>query len=468
MTSLPFRVTALASIALAAAALAVTALFSACASGSARSATQADPRVATVAAGAPPQWAPYDGTVRLDPATGALSASWTIAETDPAADSTALLLNEGLRLDSAAGPLLASHGSGVERGLGRHVLQWRSTTRASGGDQPTRHATLWLTGRLQFSEDRINGASADWLELGLDSFWFPVFADFAHDVVGTVRLVMPPDSSRRIRASGLLSTGGDTVVLRNTAPLPDFAIVAARDMQTTTAGPVAVHHVSASAADVQRYLTSTRECAEWLNKTYGAHRPLTKADIVLAPRTGPGYARAGYIVISANELTRRDTLPGAERRADVARSLFLCHELSHTWATGAVSSGPDNWLNEGIAEFVALRALRHLHGDSTYRAHVRRYAELSARQLAAVPAAQAAVWRAESVARPNAVVAYRKAPVLLDSLARRIGESRMDYILARWFAGASGQARTTPEFLALLQSITDRENRGWFEALLGK
>ncbi len=407
----------------------------------------------------------YDGTVLLDPATGRLSARWTVAETDPTVDSTVLLLNAGLVLDSANGAALAAHQSGTERGLGRHVLRWRKAAGTGAAASP-RRATLHVRGTLQFSDDRINGASAEWLELGLDSFWFPVFADFAHDVVGTARLVLPPDAARRVRTSAALSMRGDTVVLHNARPLPDFALVAARGLQSTTAGAVAVHHVSASSADVQRYLTSTRNCAEWLNTNYGAHQPLAKADIVLAPRTGPGYARAGYIVISANELTRRDTLPGAELRAEVARSLFLCHELAHTWATGANSSGPDNWLNEGLAEFVALRAVRHLHGDSTYRAHLTRYAQLSAQQLASVPPAQQAVWRAGAVARPNAVVSYRKAPVLLDSLARRIGESRMDYLLARWFA-TSGP-RDTPGFLAVLERQTERESREWFEGILGR
>lgn len=407
----------------------------------------------------------YDGTVVLDPATASLSARWVIAETDLTVDSTVLLLNAGLVLDSATGPALAANQSGAERGLGRHVLRWRKAAR-TGDAASQRTATLYVRGTLTFSNDQINGASAEWLELGLDSFWFPVFADFAHDVVGTARLVMPPDAARRVRTSATLSLRGDTVVLHNARPMPDFALVAARGLHSTTAGAVAIHQVSASSADVQRYLTSTRNCAEWLNTHYGAHQPLTKADIVLAPRTGPGYARAGYIVISANELTRRDTLPGAERRAEVARSLFLCHELAHTWATGANSSGPDNWLNEGLAEFAALRAVRHLHGDSTYRAHLTRYAQLSAQQLASVPPAQQAVWRAGSVSRPNAVVSYRKAPVLLDSLARRIGESRMDDLLRQWFA--TSVPRDTPGFLMLLQRKTDRESREWFEALLGK
>jgi hypothetical protein len=449
--------------------IAACAVLAACASRSAANRSAATSPPPSPESAAAPGWAPYDGTVVLAPATGALSARWTITETDHAADSSVLLLNAGLTLDSVSGPQLVSHSSGAERGLGRHVLRWRKATAANTA-RPPRTATLYMSGTLQFSEDRINGASAEWLELGLDSFWYPVFADFAHDVVGTLRLVMPSDAARRLRASGILSMRGDTVLLHNPQPLPDFALVAARDMQTTTAGAVAVHHVSASPADVQRYLRSTRDCAEWLNTTYGAHQPLKKADIVLAPRTGPGYARAGYIVISSNELTRRDTMPGAERRAEVARSLFLCHELSHTWATGAVSSGPHNWLNEGFAEFVALRALRHLHGDSVYRAHLSRYAQLSAQQLASVAPAQAAVWRAESVARPNAVVAYRKAPVLLDSLARRIGESRMDFALARWFAdgAAHGRPRTTPEFLALLQRVTDRETGEWFTQMLAR
>ncbi|MBL0891365.1 MAG: hypothetical protein IBJ19_12225, partial [Gemmatimonadaceae bacterium] len=235
---------------------------------------------------APAPGAPYDGTVAIDPATGTLSARWTIVETDPLADSSVLLLNGGLVLDSATGASLATHRSGVERSLGRHVLHWRAASGPSDARSP-RSATLYVRGTLRFSEDRINGASADWLELGLDSFWFPVFADFAHDVVGTVRLIMPPDAARRVRASGALSTRGDTVVLHNAQPLADFALVAARALVTTTAGAVAVHHVSASGADVQRYLTSTRECAEWLNHSYGGRQRIERADIVLAPRTGP-------------------------------------------------------------------------------------------------------------------------------------------------------------------------------------
>ncbi|MBL0938449.1 MAG: hypothetical protein IBJ03_06130 [Gemmatimonadaceae bacterium] len=406
----------------------------------------------------------YDGAVQLDLERATLSGQWRVRESDTTTDSTVLLLNGGLTVDTVHGLWVASHATRVERGLTQLTVQWKS-----GAPRDQRIVHLATHGALQLGEDRINSLSVAWTELGLDSFWYPVFADFAHDVTGTVRVTIPRSANgarMALRASGALTQRGDTVVITNHRPLPDFAFVAAPVLSSSTRetgsgksrARVSVHHVNATDADVQRYLETTSRCTAWLNARYGVREPIADAGIVLAPRTGPGYARAGYIVISAGELSRVDTMPNAALRADVARSQFICHELAHYWSTGAVSNGPENWLNEGFAEFVSMRAVRALHGDSVYTATLARYTQLSAKQPP--------VWRADIVSRPNAMVAYRKAPVLLDSLARRVGETDIERILTQFLAMPA--PRTTPKMLAIVEAVAGRETREWFETALGR
>ncbi len=48
--------------------------------------------------------------------------------------------------------------------------------------------------------------------------------------------------------------------------------------------------------------------------------------------------------------------------ANVPLLHFLYHEEAHYWATGANALGPENWLNERLAEYLAGRAVRALAG----------------------------------------------------------------------------------------------------------
>ncbi|HJQ26022.1 MAG TPA: M1 family aminopeptidase, partial [Blastocatellia bacterium] len=166
--------------------------------------------------------------------------------------------------------------------------------------------------------------------------------------------------------------------------------------------------------------------------------------LVLAPRSGPGYARRNYIA-----LTDAGAVPPA------ALGGYICHEFAHFWSSAANSSGPENWLNEAMAEYVSSRYVRATFGQAQYDSVVARWQKMSA--------GQPPIWTPESTRRPSAQVSYRKAPFLLSRLEERIGAQKMDQFLQRYMVH---RIPTTAQLLAALDDVAGPETAAWFRAEL--
>src|SRR5690349_7649611 len=70
---------------------------------------------------------------------------------------------------------------------------------------------LDYSGVLVFGSDSINRIALAWVELGLDSYWLPVFADYRKRIAGEVRIDLPPRWNAV--ASGNVTRDGDRLVL---------------------------------------------------------------------------------------------------------------------------------------------------------------------------------------------------------------------------------------------------------------
>jgi hypothetical protein len=252
------------------------------------------------------------------------------------------------------------------------------------------------------------------------------------------RIVLP--RGWEAAASGVTSAGSTAHLVRNRVPLPDVAFSASPVFRVAEAGAIRIYHVGAPEAVVSRTLTIAGKCADYLNALFRAGPPLPPLTVVLAPRQGPGYARNNYIVITA-----------ATDTAEVPRLHLLCHAEAHYWATGANASRPENWLNEGLAEYLAGRTVRALAGAEACGRVVAHW-ERSA-------SGQPFVWSDTATRRPEPRVAYAKAPYLLDVLERRIGPATMDTLLARFLLRP---ARTTPALIEALRCVSDDGTTGWF------
>jgi hypothetical protein len=384
----------------------------------------------------------YDGTVVIDPSSRRLQARWRIDFLRTAAmrDSATLLFNSGLNISSLTGPGISGYD---ERNKDdEKMIIVRFAQPAPDITVPSR-IDIAYEGVPVFGTDTINGIGARWIELGLDSYWHPVFSDYAHLITGRVHIVLP--SGWRIAASGSVLQRGDTLTLTNAVPLIDIAFSASPDLAFTERGNARVYYAGPAPAIVPMILDITTACTNWLDAHYGASNKLPPTRMVFAPRGGPGYARKNYIVITNAADTSR-----------INNERFICHELAHYWSSGAISSGPENWLNEAFAEYVAGRYIRDAHGEPAY-------ASIVLKRWQTNSANAGPIWTSTATRRPTARAAYNKAPALLDQLESRVRRPAMESIVRRYMTEG---IHTTTALLDLIANVAGADAAAWFREQL--
>jgi hypothetical protein len=380
--------------------------------------------------------------VAIDPDSQLLTGHWSIrfAADSTTEDSVALLLNRGLAVSRVAGPNVAGFASRLSDG--DQILTVRFATRLTPGADG--RIDLEYSGVPAFGSDGINRISPTWVELGLDSYWLPVFADYRKRIAGQVRIDLPPGWNAV--ASGTITRDGNHLVLTTGIPLIDIAFSASPTLRHTDAANASVFWTTPDSPTVARVLATAESCRQYLNARYGAADSLPAVRLVLAPRTGPGYARRNYIALTDAGAVPAPALGG-----------YICHEFAHFWSSAANSSGPENWLNEGMAEYVSSRYVRAAFGQAQYDSIVARWQKMSA--------GQPPIWTPESTKRPSAQVSYRKAPFLLSRLEERIGADKMDQFVQRYMVE---RIRTTPQLLAALEEVAGAETAAWLRAELAR
>jgi hypothetical protein len=384
----------------------------------------------------------YEGSVAIDPASQRLSAKWSIrfVADSSTTDSVDFLLNAGFAVSRVSGPNVVSY---IARPRDeRQVVTVRFMPHLAFGRAG--RIDLEYAGVPVFGSDSINGIAPDWVELGLDSHWFPVFADYGKRIAAHVRIDLPPGWNAV--AAGNFTRDGNFLVLETGIPQTDIAFSASPVFRHATAANSSVYWVRADSSTVTRVLQVAQSCRRYLNERYGSSDSLPAVRLVLAPRTGPAYARRNYIVLADAASAPAPALSG-----------YICHEFAHFWSIAANSSGPENWLNEGMAEYVSARYVRATFGQAAYDSTVARWRRMST--------GQPPIWTPQSTRRPSAMVAYRKAPFLLSRLEDRIGTDVMDRFLRRYMVE---RISTTPRLLTVLQEVAGADTASWFREELAR
>jgi len=384
----------------------------------------------------------YEGSVAIDPASQRLSAKWSIhfVTDSSTTDSVVFLLNAGLAVSRVTGHNVVSYIARPRDDRQAVTVQFKP--QLAPGSQG--RIDLEYAGVPVFGSDSINGIAPTWVELGLDSHWFPVFADYGKRIAAHVQIGLP--AGWEAVASGNFNRDGKFLVLETGIPQIDIAFAASPVFRHEDAVNSSVYWVRADTSTVTRVLEVAESCRRYLNARYGSSDSLPVVRLVLAPRTGPAYARRNYIVLTDAASTPAPALSG-----------YICHEFAHFWSIAANSSGPENWLNEGMAEYVSSRYVRATFGQAAYDSTVVRWRRMSA--------GQPPIWTPQSTRRPSAMVAYRKAPFLLSRLEERIGIDAMDRFLRRYMVE---RIRTTPQLLAVLQEVAGVDAASWFREELAR
>ncbi len=308
----------------------------------------------------------YNIEVRIDPEEAALSARARVEATARRnlEGEVVFFLNEGLRLTGGA----------AERRDEKRTLPF------SPAGTPV---TVRLPGEVRAGEDlRIDLSYEGSLEgsgpyritprlteLSQYASWYPRFEgseEFPYEMTVTV-----PENQRLVSNGEKIferRLGGQRQArFRGTSVARDLLIIASSALDTAGGGPVTVHGVDLSG----RQTALLSEEAAWILSFYtaGFGSPLSGAGarIVVLPRTGGSYARPPLIVLESRPADRWTATPEKER-AEFHR---LAHELAHLFWPWADSATADDWLNEGLAEFCALRASGERFGAGHERELVR-------------------------------------------------------------------------------------------------
>lgn len=385
----------------------------------------------------------YDAAVAIAPDSGWLDVAVTLRYPVPTtgADGVALLLNQGLEIHALEGARV--HGYTVhpsEYSPTWNQLDVTFTDAVRPGD--TVSIALSYCGRPVMPGDGINRIEPAWVELGLDSQWFPVVSTFAQAMIGVVRIRLPESWS--VVGSGDVSFENERHVLRTRVEQIDLAFIASPSLQRARSSKVEVHHRTMPSEAVQTVLRVAATCVDDLNARFGARAPFPEARLVLAERDGPGYARKNYIVLSTVNADAVDAL-----------QQFVCHEVAHFWTRSPGSFSPDHWMSEAFAEYAAAMVVRDRHGADAFARLRARWDDTGS--------GTSPVWTPTSTQRPSYQLMYRRAPALLAQLEDRLGTERFAQLIVRYMVEG---VTSTAVLLELVAEIGGADTAAWLREAL--
>jgi hypothetical protein len=293
---------------------------------------------------------------------------------------------------------------------------------------------------------KTNRVTWQWTELGLYSAWFPFNPDYGEFTYSV--LVNVPDE-HRVVGLGEVSRTRKGWLLAEREKVNDIVVIASPRLKSSMVkeGEVSMtmHYIELS----QVFKDYLRENVSWLLNNFQSWFGGTSTKqmtIVILPDfriEGGGYARKGFVVLCPEE------------KPDEESFRYIAHEIAHLWWMHAPSASWEDWLNESLAEYSALMALRERFGDETFQEFLSRKSER------AKDSPPIFGLRREDEKAFN--VLYDKGPVVLGKLENKVGRETFTRILRE---SSTRKVRVTGEFLNVLSRMSSPKNRDWFEELL--
>lgn len=389
----------------------------------------------------------YTGSVQLMPETGELVAGWTIRIMEPELDAITF------GLSAALGPavITGAHVGEISKTLDPRfdgAVRTYKVALTPASDFSPRLIRLAYAGPL-FDGDPpfpINTLNSNKVELTVDSFWFPFDMRFGSAL--TANLGVRIDGEWSGVGVGTIDRVDQGFRVAQTKPALDIAFSLLSNSQLVTSDRYVIHDARTEPGTKIEDLTRILEiCTAYLNDLAGPAGPLPQASIIVTDRAEGGYSRGTLIALT-----------DIESESEIDLQKFICHELSHYWSY-ANAGGPENWINEGVADYIALMGVRHAVGEAAYESYLSDYSDRIKRR--GLPP----IWTPESEGRPPYLNSYRAAPLALSDLEARMGRPAFKQLIQTMMLERTA---TTPDLLALIGRIDSVETRDWFKARLAQ
>lgn len=388
----------------------------------------------------------YAIDLQLSPASGRLAVRVQMTGLACQGAVARLYLNRAFVIDSARVDGRAIAPTLDPPGAPRFYLD---AARAIDIPCPRKTADLSYSGPGTLHPDGRNQVSPELVELSLYGGWYPL-ATIDQKTDWRLRVALPPGwthatsglgSSRR--ASGMIALD-----VRSTRPSDVVLIASPRFRERFQSDGAMLVRVllsdDANAAAQAPADTLGREAAAAVTSLTGLLGPPqtpgpVTPQLIFTRRGGPlSYSRLPLIVTPQAALTDDGDRPLA---------LNIRHEVAHFWsrATGA----QDDWINEGLAEYLAARLTREAEGQAAYEALIGRY-----RREVALAGPGVAIIQTPGDESRGYINRYQRPTLLLDALERRSDPAAFSRFLRR--VALLGEATTTRTFDLAVQQVLGR------------
>lgn len=410
------------------------------------------------------QPAHYDVTVRVTPSTSKIEATARLRLSCFDGGALTFYLNRALTIREVA---LDGSACTVARGPEEPLpyvdsaVSWSVDCPQSTVAEPVLEVAY--SGALAETYAAVNQVTEELVELAIYAAWYPIFVD-ARPFTSELRVELPEAMQAISRGRVAESrTEGDQRIEHWVAHTParDLVLLASPYFEQVEAVPdgatVVIHYAHLPTEHVAHIAGLAQRSLELFTEHFGSPAMEGAVQVVYSPRAGWGYSRTGLIVLSEQRAIARLT-DETQIRDEVHGA---AHEIAHFWWQLADTSANDDWLNEALAEYSAMRASEHLYGAEEAQRWRRRYRE----HLEAADNLPALLdTTAES---PHRYVNwYERGALLFHALEQCLGRESLDAFLAGLHDRCGGAPLTTARFEAWIGEKLDDEQRALLDTWL--
>jgi len=399
----------------------------------------------------------YDIDVHIDPATRSIEVSGEISGPAEAfvSDSMFFYLQKDMKIENihANGQVIAVTNTAPSdiRYMPHAEKLYIDTNTLARSSGPVSLSFSYKGTLSRMPAFFANTIDTTWTELGLYYPWFPYNPEKIRLFTFTVRVTADPGYT--VFGIGDISRSSTVTEITAPAPTTDIVVCLSKDVKTYTAGgknPLYIFHHTLTEPVLRRMAEDVEAARNLYSSWYGLKN--TGITLIETRRpSGGGYARVGGVVLQGIDPDRFfSRLEGYNR--------YFAHETAHLWWFKATTTTWEDWLNESLAEYSALRVLRERFGPDTYTSWLDNKKET----IAGTPP----IWnfdRNSADYKTVVKVIYNKGPVLLSELEQKTGSDNFNAFCKQLI---KDDVRTTEGFLTALARAQDTETAEWFGHML--
>jgi len=216
---------------------------------------------------------------------------------------------------------------------------------------------------------------------------------------------------------------------------------------------VEIYYNKLPATYIDSMKTNLLRSFDLLTEMFGSQGAESLVRVIYSPRAAGAYARAPLIVVSENYAME-------ERKYEFgpARDFRLnAHEIAHYWSL-ANANTPDDWINEGLAEYSALLVSEEIIGKKFSDMMVDEYNEI----VSNTPTTYSIV-QTPGDSRDREVNRYYKPALLLNNIKEKFGDEQMKKFLSSLYSGfLDSKKANTSLFLDIFEKNFGKEARDSF------